>query len=176
LINHFAPGLVASPSLLDLAAEGIEEVDGDDTESPVVIEDDDTEPIILTGKLLDQFLEPPKEPVLSLSFRYSPIELPTFVSGSDSEEHTSDEHSQYLSPLSVPSLLPVVKEPVSEEYEPEGDVFESESEDDEAYHSKHPHLSRPQVPPASQSMSSLLHNIVENRKSTEELRKGIEER
>ncbi|KAK7032648.1 hypothetical protein VNI00_012913 [Paramarasmius palmivorus] len=178
----FAPGLLASPSFACVAAECVEELD-DDAEATAIIEDNveikDSAPIALAEEPLDQFADTQNEPVLSLSFRYGSTlstEMPAIVSGPDSEEHTTEHkksHSQYLSPSSTLSVPPIVEEPVWENYEPEGElksVFESDSEDDETYYSRRPHLSRPGAPPASQSMSTLLRSIVEKRKSQQKLK------
>ncbi|KAK7020689.1 hypothetical protein VNI00_017631 [Paramarasmius palmivorus] len=176
------PSLVASPSLMDLAAECAEEFDGDDAEPPVVIEANEDPSIILAHELLDGLAQHNKdEPILSLSFRYGSTlstDIQTNASRLDSEERIDDDTqhkqlrtSRYLSPSSAFSLPFAVEEHI-EESEPEErlkSVFESDSEDDETYYSRRPHLSRPKRP--SQSMSSMLRHIVEKRNKAQQSRR-----
>ncbi|KAK7018674.1 hypothetical protein VNI00_018329 [Paramarasmius palmivorus] len=160
------PALVTSPSFMDLAAEWLKEL-GVETEATFVIEDDvettENIPVALANELLVASTEYTQdEPTLSLSLRDRSI--------LSNEEHsigytTHHDHSQYLSPTSALSPPPVVEEPIVE-CEPEEtlkSVFESDSEDDETYYSRRPHLSRTKQP--SPSMSSMLRSIVEKRKA-----------
>ncbi|KAK7024280.1 hypothetical protein VNI00_016446 [Paramarasmius palmivorus] len=181
--ESYEPAVVSSPSFMDMAAECVEELDYDDADTTFVIDDDETEddtPVTLADELLGRSACKKDEPVVSLSFGYSsilPTEIQTSVSGLDNEVQTNDctahhehSHSQYLSPSSALSLPPVVEEPI-EECEPEEtlkSVFESDSEDDDTYYSRRPHLSRPKQP--SPSMSSMLRAIVEKRKAQQNRR------
>ncbi|KAK7054284.1 hypothetical protein VNI00_003477 [Paramarasmius palmivorus] len=174
--------LVASPSFMDLAAECAEEFDGDDVEPSVVIEANEDTSITFAHKLLHELAQHNKdEPTLSLSFRYGSTlstEIQTDASRLDSEERINDDTqhkqsrtSRYLSPSPAISLPFAVEEHI-EECESEEtlkSVFESDSEDDETYYSRRPHLSRPKRP--SQSMSSMLRNIVEKRNKAQQSRR-----
>ncbi|KAK7023461.1 hypothetical protein VNI00_016767 [Paramarasmius palmivorus] len=173
----YEPALVTSPSFMDLAAECLEELDGEDTEATFVIEDDI--PVALADELLNASTQCTQDELTSLSsLRYGSIlstNLQLSVSRSASEQtnnYTSQQdHSQYLSPSSALSLPLVVEEPI-EKREPEEtlkSVFESDSEDDDTYYSRRPHLSRPKQP--SPSMSSMLRAIVEKRKAQQSRRK-----
>ncbi|KAK7024276.1 hypothetical protein VNI00_016442 [Paramarasmius palmivorus] len=154
--ESYEPALVSSPSFMDLAAEFLEELDGDDADTTFVIEDDETEddiPVALADELLGQSACKKIEPVVSSSLGYGSIlstEVQPSVSESDNEVQTNDytthhehSHSQYLSPSSALSLPLVVEEPIKK-CEPEEtlkSVFESDSEDDDTYYSRRPHLS-----------------------------------
>ncbi|KAK7019712.1 hypothetical protein VNI00_017989 [Paramarasmius palmivorus] len=183
--ESFESALVSSPSFIDLVAECVDELDCDDADTTFIIDDDETEddiPVALADdELLGQSACKKNEPVVSSSLGYGSIlstEVQPSVSESDNEMQTSDytthhehSHSQYLSPSSALSLPLVVEEPV-EECEPEEtlkSVFESDSEDDDTYYSRRPHLSRPKQP--SPSMSSMLRAIVEKRKAQQSRRK-----
>ncbi|KAK7030309.1 hypothetical protein VNI00_014231 [Paramarasmius palmivorus] len=181
--ESYEPALVSSPSFMDLAAECVEELDDDSADTTFVIEDDveieDDIPEALADELLDASIQHTQdEPVSSLSLRYGSI-LSTSpqpsVSGCASKQTnnytTQYDDSQYLSPSSALSLPLVVEEPIVE-CEPEEtlkSVFESDSEDDDTYYSRRPHLSRPKQP--SPSMSSMLRAIVEKRKAQQSRRK-----
>ncbi|KAK7024458.1 hypothetical protein VNI00_016309 [Paramarasmius palmivorus] len=178
--ESYEPALVSSPSFMDLAAECVEELDTKDADTTFVIEDDtdvetaDDIPEALADELLDASTQYTQdEPASLLCFRYGSVQTSVFKSSS---EQTSDytpqhSHSQYLSPSSALSLPLVAEEPIVE-CEPEEtlkSVFESDSEDDDTYYSRRPHLSRPKQP--SPSMSSMLRAIVDKRKAQQSRRK-----
>ncbi|KAK7024456.1 hypothetical protein VNI00_016307 [Paramarasmius palmivorus] len=178
--ESYEPALVSSPSFMDLAAECVKEIDTNDADTIFIIEDDveteDDIPVALADELLDTCTQYTQdEPASSLSFRYGSVlstNLQTNASKLHSEQTTSQhELSQYLSPSSALSLPPFVEEPIVE-CKPEEtlkSVFESDSEDDDTYYSRRPHLSRPKQP--SPSMSSMLRAIVEKHKAQQSRRK-----